>query len=183
MFKKFSHLEDVTGQNQAKSSVVRGIRSKVIEQYPSIEQYIDDILPKKEPVTVIKCRDHIELVSVQTDLLFFKQRDGPYIPTLRLLHKYPFMLPWLQVDRGAIKFILSGANIMCPGLTSQGAKMETDLPEDTIVAIMAEGKEHSLCIGLTKMTTENIRLVNKGIAVESIHYLCDGLWDMKEAKR
>ena len=45
----------------------------------------------------------------------------------------PFMLPWLQVDRGAIKFILSGANIMCPGLTSKGAKMETVLPEDTIV--------------------------------------------------
>lgn len=47
------------------------------------------------------------------------------------------MLPWLQVDRGAIKFILSGANIMCPGLTSQGAKMETNLPEDTIVVSLS----------------------------------------------
>ena len=45
----------------------------------------------------------------------------------------PFMLPWLQVDKGAIKFILSGANIMSPGLTSAGAKMETDISEDTIV--------------------------------------------------
>lgn len=35
----------------------------------------------------------------------------------------PFMLPQEQVDKGAIKFILSGANIMCPGLTSPGAKM------------------------------------------------------------
>lgn len=26
-----------------------------------------------------------------------------------------------QVDKGAIKFVLSGANIMCPGLTSPGA--------------------------------------------------------------
>ena len=32
-------------------------------------------------------RDHIELVVVKGELLFFKQRDGPYLPTLKLLHK------------------------------------------------------------------------------------------------
>ena len=45
----------------------------------------------------------------------------------------PFILPQLQVDKGAIKFILSGANIMCPGLTSAGARMDVDLPEEMIV--------------------------------------------------
>ena len=45
----------------------------------------------------------------------------------------PTILPRVQVDKGAIKFILSGANIMCPGLTSKGAKMDTSLPENTIV--------------------------------------------------
>ncbi len=35
----------------------------------------------------------------------------------------PFILPHQQVDKGAIKFVLSGANIMCPGLTSPGAKL------------------------------------------------------------
>ena len=44
----------------------------------------------------------------------------------------PFILPKMQVDKGAIKFILSGANIMCPGLTSAGAKM-TRVPKGTIV--------------------------------------------------
>jgi PUA domain protein len=168
----------VAGQNQAKSSVVRGIRASILENYPSIEHHLDDIIPKKDSVTIIKCREHIEIISLKNEFLFFRQRDGPYVPTLHLLHKYPNMLPWLQVDRGAIKFILSGANIMAPGLTSAGAKMDTDLPENVIVAIMAEGKEHSLCVGMTKMSTDNIRLTNKGVAVESLHYLCDGLWDM-----
>lgn len=83
------------------------------------------------------------------DLLFFRQREGPWMPTLRLLHKCklphqfrssneieknfiatctfsdPFFLPMQQVDKGAIRFVLSGANIMCPGLTSKGAKMMT----------------------------------------------------------
>ena len=44
----------------------------------------------------------------------------------------PFMLPKMQVDKGAIRFILSGANIMCPGLTSPGAKM-TNVASDTVV--------------------------------------------------
>lgn len=35
----------------------------------------------------------------------------------------PFFLPMQQVDKGAIRFVLSGANIMCPGLTSKGARM------------------------------------------------------------
>ena len=43
------------------------------------------------------------------------------------------MLPHQQVDRGAIKFVLSGANIMCPGLTSPGAKLDQDIGCDKTV--------------------------------------------------
>ena len=53
--------------------------------------------------------------------------------------RYPDILPKFQVDRGAIRFVLSGANIMAPGLTSAGGKMD-DVPEGTTVAIFAEGK-------------------------------------------
>lgn len=37
------------------------------------------------------------------------------------------------MDRGAIRFVLGGAHIMCPGLTSPGGKMEEELPADTPV--------------------------------------------------
>lgn len=37
-----------------------------------------------------------------------------------------------QVDKGAIRFVLSGANIMCPGLTSKGARM-TNVEKGTVV--------------------------------------------------
>lgn len=182
MFKKFDDKEDVSGIVQMKSSVQKGIRNKLSEQYPYIEDYIDKILPKKESLKIVKCREHIEVLANSSgELLFFKQRDSPYMPTLRLLHKYPFILTPLQVDKGAIKFILSGANIMCPGLTSPGAKL-LDVPKDTVVAIMAEGKEHALCIGLTKMSTEEIKKKNKGIGVDNLHYLNDGLWHMKPVK-
>ena len=50
----------------------------------------------------------------------------------------PDMLPKVQVDAGAIKFILSGADIMCPGLTSAGGRISADLAQGAVV----------VCIGL-----------------------------------
>ena len=89
--------------------------------------------------TQVKCKDYVELLANGAgDILFFRDRDGPPIPTLKQLHKYPFLLKPQQVDKGAIRFILSGANIMCPGLTSPGANM-IEAEADEIVAIYAEG--------------------------------------------
>jgi PUA domain protein len=123
--------------------------------------------------------DHIELlVNSAGDQLFFRSREGNWLvcqilhsrtsilmtgfmiylsrmPTLRLFHKFPVFLPKQQVDKGAIRFVLSGANIMCPGLTSPGAHMNP-VEKGTAVAIMAEGKENCLAIGLTTMSTADM---------------------------
>ncbi|KAG0169045.1 Malignant T-cell-amplified sequence 1 [Apophysomyces sp. BC1034] len=176
MFKKFSFQENIAGQSQLKSSVQRAIRSRLVEQYPMLEAVLDEMIPKKTPIIQIKGHEHISFLSVNGDILFFQHFDGPFFPTLKLLHQYPGILPRLQVDRGAIKFVLSGANIMCPGLTSKGARMDTDLPNGAVVAIMAEGKENALAVGLLKMSTEDIRKINKGIGCDNIHYLTDTLW-------
>ncbi|KAL1934280.1 hypothetical protein VTP01DRAFT_6462 [Rhizomucor pusillus] len=176
MFKKFSFQENIAGQTQLKTSVQRTIRQKLIDQFPVLEPVMDELLPKKTPIIQIKGHDHLTFLSLNGEILFFQHFDGPFFPTLVLLHKYPDLLPKIQVDRGAIKFVLSGANIMCPGLTSKGARMDVDLPAETMVAIMAEGKENALAIGWLKMSTEDIRKVNKGIGCDNVHHLMDNLW-------
>ena len=53
--------------------------------------------------------------------IFFQHRDGPILPTLKFVHKYPEVkFTSVTVDKGAIPFVLGGANIMCPGLTNVG---------------------------------------------------------------
>lgn len=37
------------------------------------------------------------------------------------------MMKTVRVDKGAIKFVLGGANIMCPGLTSAGGDISEEL--------------------------------------------------------
>lgn len=66
----------------------------------------------------------------------------------------------MQVDKGAITFVLAGANVMCPGLTSKGAQMTPDLKVGQVVTIVAEGKEHALGVGLLKMTPEEMSVLS-----------------------
>ncbi|KAK7849481.1 malignant t-cell-amplified sequence 1 like protein [Quercus suber] len=75
---------------------------------------------------------------------------------LSLLLNDPNIMKKFQVDRGAIKFVLAGANIMCPGLTSPGGALDEEVEAETPVAIMAEGKQHALAIGFTKMSAKDI---------------------------
>ncbi|CAG5102008.1 Similar to MCTS1: Malignant T-cell-amplified sequence 1 homolog (Drosophila melanogaster) [Cotesia congregata] len=144
---KFDEKDSVSGVQQLKSSVQKSIRSKLLELYPYLESHIDQIIPKKDSFRLVKCHDHIEIMVND-----------------------PFFLPVEQVDKGAIKFVLSGANIMCPGLTSKGAKM-TQVSKGT--AVMAEGKQHALAVGVTTLSTEDIAKINKGVGVENCHYLND----------
>lgn len=218
MFKKFS-LDDFHGSTQIKSSVQRGIRSRIADQFPALcsnrcgntptrgeknknsdsesasssssesesESESDDdqptpldvLFPKKNAeIRVGKLENKTTVVLVENEPLFFQVvKDGPYYPTLKVLHRFPNIMKRLRTDKGAIKFVLKGSNIMCPGLTSSGATMHDEADEDEPVAIFAEGKEHALGVGTLLMSTEAIRAENKGIGVELCHHLGDGLWD------
>ncbi|KAF8319367.1 hypothetical protein DL93DRAFT_2074995 [Clavulina sp. PMI_390] len=183
MFKKFSPQTDIASQTRMKSSVQRGIRTALLQQMPLLAEndgaLMEAIWPKKEGLVAVKCRDHISIYAVNGEPLFFQHFDGPYYPTLKVLHKYPTLLPQVRVDRGAIRFLLSGAHMMCPGFTSAGGSLppaNAAIPAETPVAIHAEGKEHAVGIGLLKLSTEEIKKVNKGVGCEVATYVGDDLW-------
>ena len=119
---------------------------------------------------------------VDDEIRFIENRDKVVIPTMRLLHKYPFMMPHMQCDKGAIKHILSGSDVMCPGLTSPGGKMDESVKRGTVVAITAEGKHHAMGIGMAAMSVQEIRTKNKDIAIELVMNLNDGMWKLTQPR-
>ncbi|KAF2003317.1 hypothetical protein P154DRAFT_520266 [Amniculicola lignicola CBS 123094] len=187
MFKK-----DITpgAKSKVKSSAQRGIRSKVLEQYPLLEPYIDDIMPKKEQLDLVKLPDRVSLYTLGATPLFFQHMDDPLMPHLTLIHRYPSCFNRLRIDRGAIRFVLSGATLMVPGLTSPGGRLpdddddeegiygEEELDAGEVVVIESEGKETACMVGVLKMGTEEMKKVKKGQACEAGHYLGDGLWQL-----
>ncbi|KAL0481580.1 hypothetical protein AKO1_012495 [Acrasis kona] len=178
MFRKFTQEENVSSSTLLKSSAQKAVRKQILEQYPMIEPFMEDIIPKASAINIAKCHNQINFVVADEQPHFFTIHDGPYFPILRLLHKYPHMLPKMQVDRGAVKFVMSGAHIMCPGLTSAGGKLDMSVKKGDVVAITVEGKEHALGLGIAAMSSEDIAKLNSGIAIENIHYLDDGLWKL-----
>ncbi len=121
MFKKFGGREDVSSVGMIKSSQQRAIRRAIEEAYGAAmggEEVLEQVLPRRATIYLARCKDHITLLCIDNVPLFFQHFDGPFLPTLRTLHRFPTMMAAVRVDQGATKYILQGADIMCPGLTN-----------------------------------------------------------------
>mmetsp|Transcript_16439 Transcript_16439/g.28666 ORF Transcript_16439/g.28666 Transcript_16439/m.28666 type:complete len:207 (-) Transcript_16439:171-791(-) len=201
MFKSFEPSQ-ISTSTQVKTSVQRAIKSDILAANPKItEEQLDALIPKKPPLVQYKVGPHMMLycrkvehedASPTDEPVFFQHRDGPILPTLRLVHKYPMVqFTSVMVDKGAIPFILGGANVMAPGLTKPDGQSymppdgeEQDeqgfdkpgLSKGDGVVIRAEGKEHAIAIGVMTMSSAEVREKNKGIAIELAHFLGDGLF-------
>ena len=161
-----------------KSSAAKKMREKIIEQYPAIEQYMEDIWPKSAKVLQMKIKGeaYIHFLEVNGTIKFMEIRERAILPTLKLLLQYPTMMNQMVCDKGAIKHIMSGSNVMAPGLTSEGGKIFDNLEIGAPVAIMAEGKKHAMGIGYLLQSSEEIKKTGKGQAIELIRFLNDQLW-------
>ncbi|KAL8969041.1 MAG: hypothetical protein Q9197_004558 [Variospora fuerteventurae] len=193
MFKK-----DISpgAKSKVKSSVQRAIRTKITETYPLLAPHIDEIIPKKSQLDLLKLPDRITLYALDTTPLFFQHMDDPLIPHLRIVHQFPACFPRIRIDRGAIRFVLSGATLMAPGLTSAGGRLPTgepaaedadesdkryegrELNEGEVVVVEAEGKDEACMIGQLRVGTREVKEKKKGVVIDTGHYLGDGLWKM-----
>ncbi|TVY25795.1 Translation machinery-associated protein, partial [Lachnellula hyalina] len=133
MFKK-----DISpgSKSKVKSSVQRAIRNQLVTTYPLLAPHIDEIIPKKEQLDAMKMilknsPDRVTLYLIGSTPLFYQHMTDALLPHLRLVHRFPAAFPSIRIDRGAIRFVLSGATLMAPGLTSTGGRLPSGDPEET----------------------------------------------------
>jgi malignant T-cell-amplified sequence len=181
MFKKFDPSHDVSTSTQVKASVQRAVKSEILQRNPGItEEMLEELLPRKSPLIQYKvgsymllyCRriEHDEDKSPTDQPMLFQPRGGTVIlPTLKLVHQYPTLeFTRVTVDKGAIPYLLGGANVMCPGLTNPGGTLPPDtttlvkddfdqitpgLAKGAGVVIYAEGKEYAMAVGIMTMSS------------------------------
>lgn len=51
--------------------------------------------------------NHINAIAVNKEILFFQERDGPFVPTLRLLHKCTIIFVITTCDTTSLVQVLS----------------------------------------------------------------------------
>ena len=54
---RFDEKESVSGTQQLKSSVQKGIRAKLNTSFPSLQDHLEKILPKKDAFKIVKWYD------------------------------------------------------------------------------------------------------------------------------
>jgi PUA domain protein len=190
-------------KQKVKSSVQRSLRQSLLATYPLLAPHADEVLPKKSSLEQMKLPDRASLYVADGQPVFYQQDNGaPLLPHLKLVHRFPAAFPSIRIDRGAIRFVLSGATLMAPGLTSPGGRLpdpadgggapvaegvpsegadeegrwSRELEKGEPVVIMAEGKTEACAVGLLVMGTREVKEKGKGPVVEDAHYLGDGLW-------
>lgn len=168
MFKKKSVHENKV---QLKASAQRGLIKQILTQYHIQDEHL---FPKKVAMFLVKSLD-FSLLQINSVPLFIQTRDHLF-PTLKVLHHYPGIMKSVTVDRGAIKFVLKGADIMCPGMTHKDGRIDSDIVVGDLVAIHAAGKVLPMGIGLAMMSHNDIVAVNKGVGIQVLHFLNDELW-------
>ena len=171
-------LESIS-KSSLKASQEKSIKKQEIESIPNIEPIIDKIWTKKSNISVGKQKPHFVIYFINDEPCFLQPKEGPIIPHLKLLHKYPSILPSCQVDIKGIKNMISGANVMIPGLLSEGGKLPQGKIPHNIVAVYVESLDNAISIGQMTMSAEDMKEAKKGIGVEVYTYIGDGAWNIK----
>ena len=98
--------------------------------------------------------------------------ENMYLPTLKFVRKHAELdFPSVQVDEGAVKFVINGADIFSQGIV----KFNKDFSENTIVTI-TNPQDSVLSIGKCLFSSRDL-LTAKGKSIINLHYLGDKIWE------
>ena len=179
MFKKLDDLSKPTLMNK---SSMRELKGTLEGQSEIWKEWFDQIIGKKTQLNILKLKNEFkkELIVNEKNEIMFVTDEEIVIPSLKLVHMMPSILPRTQIDKGGIKFILSGADIMCPGLTSEGGFISEEQQKGDVVAVFAEGKQHAIAVGIMEKSGADIKKTNKGVGIKNVLFLNDTVWNFKK---
>lgn len=131
-------------------------------------------ISKKDTVELVEDdSNNLKLILLNRELAFF-YHDERIVPTLQYLQKNPF-LKKVAIDRGAIKFIINGADIMRPGITS----FDQAILSDDIIMIVDQEHQKPLAVGFALMSSAELASTTSGKAVKNLHFVGDRIWTWK----
>jgi len=118
--------------------------------------------------------DEYSIILVDGKPSFF-EIEGQFFPTVRGALEMELKKRIVTVDKGAIRFVSNGADIMAPGIV--GA--DSEIKEGDLVIIVEETYRKPLAIGKALMKGPQMVEADSGKAIKSITHVGDKLWNME----
>jgi len=101
--------------------------------------------------------------------------NGRLIPLLQwLLKRKDIRLPKIVVDKGAVKPISSGADVMAPGVVDVVGRVNAG----DIAIVVDETYGMPIAVVVTLFSGDDIKRLNRGKVAENIHHVGDSLWKL-----
>ena len=103
---------------------------------------------------------------------YFVRKDNEIVPFINM-NKILQYFGKITIDKGAIRFICDGANVMRPGII----RFIGDFNSGDIVSVIEEEHEKTLSVGIALCNSSEAKSLNKGIIVKNTHYVGDIFWE------
>ncbi|MBI4453080.1 hypothetical protein HY636_00380 [Candidatus Woesearchaeota archaeon] len=155
--------------------------------------HLKNILNKKD---IVVREDN--LLKINNKVLFFFYKEGQMeklIPTLKLIIELceriketnslneiknqgetnnikQTSLKTITVDKGAVKFVVNGADIMRPGIT----KIDEGIQKGEVVIILEETHQKPISICVSEASSEELKAMTQGRVLTNIHFVGDSVW-------
>lgn len=154
-------------------SQIRVLKEEVLNQYE--EKFLNQIFPKKCKIELILTEDSDILYAVNNVLTLWKSKEG-FIPVLTLLLDNKVDLKSVIVDRGAIRYVTNGADVMRPGIT----KIDPLIKKGDIVRIADETHNRALAVGKAMFNAHVIEAKSTGKVIKNLHTIQDNVWKFEK---
>lgn len=131
--------------------------------------YKEDIADLK----IIKCKEKLNILVSNGKTLLFSIGKSEFLPCIKIIDDdYPMKVAYL--DDGAKKPLLSGADVMVPGIFKFIDKIEHwNKGEYLIVKV----EDEIFGIGIATVDSKSINANSTGIGIEMIHVKNDALYN------
>ncbi len=151
-------------RKNAKNKMLKDLISTFGEKMAGLENKV------LEKITL----DEYSIILVDGKPLLF-EIEGQLFPTVRGALEMELKNRIVTIDKGAIRFVSNGADIMAPGIVDADSEIE----EGDFVIIVEETYRKPLAIGKALMKGPQMVEADSGKAIKSITYVGDKLWNME----
>lgn len=148
----------------------KNIRTKMLKDLVST---FGEEMSKLEDKTLEKITlEEYSIILVDGKPLLF-EIEGHLFPTVRGALEMGLQKRVVTVDKGAIRFVSNGADIMAPGVVAA----DPEIKDGDLVIIVEETHRKPLAIGKALMEGLEMVEATSGKAIKSIIHVGDKLWN------
>lgn len=159
-------------------------KKKIIDELSRSYTFIverEKVKKMKMERVLVSNNDEINLILMNSFPSFFRYKDR-YYPTLHYIAKIindegidfiRNMMRYVVVDKGALKPLLRGADVMKPGIKETNGFNKGD-----IVIVFLIDKWIPIVVGIALIDYNSE--ITRGKAIENIHRIGDKIWNLSE---